>query len=197
MLLKDPHFVRLLDVEHKETKFGKPMLFFIFEYLKSDLKNYIYYITPLTLTGPYIYYIIFHLSRTIMPYLWRELKPSNLLVNKEMGMIKIIDLGLGRAFTIIVNEYTHEESNSNDPSLLQIMTLLYRAPKVLQGATHYSTSINMWSVGCIFAKLYILCSPFHQDSELQQILHIFKLLRTPSKDVWSGVIKLNDWHEYP
>ena len=38
---------------------------------------------------------------------------------------------------------------------------------------------------------------FPGDSELQQLLHIFKLLGTPSEDVWPGVTKLRDWHEFP
>ena len=33
------------------------------------------------------------------------------------------------------------------------MTLWYRAPEVLLGATHYSTPVDMWSVGCIMAEL--------------------------------------------
>jgi serine/threonine protein kinase len=36
---------------------------------------------------------------------------------------------------------------------LQIVTLWYRAPEVLLGTTHYSTPVDMWSVGCIFAEL--------------------------------------------
>lgn len=31
------------------------------------------------------------------------------------------------------------------------MTLWYRPPDVLMGAKLYSTSIDMWSAGCIFA----------------------------------------------
>ena len=38
---------------------------------------------------------------------------------------------------------------------------------------------------------------FPGDSELQQLLHIFKLLGTPSEDAWEGVSKLRDWHEFP
>jgi serine/threonine protein kinase len=38
-------------------------------------------------------------------------------------------------------------------SAMQIVTLWYRAPEVLLGATHYSTPVDMWSVGCIFAEL--------------------------------------------
>jgi hypothetical protein len=42
------------------------------------------------------------------------------------------------------------------------------------------------------------CLPVQQplfpgDSEWQQLLHIFKLLGTPSEDVWPGVSGLRDW----
>jgi serine/threonine protein kinase len=34
---------------------------------------------------------------------------------------------------------------------VQVVTLWYRAPDVLLGATDYNTSIDMWSAGCILA----------------------------------------------
>lgn len=41
-------------------------------------------------------------------------------------------------------------ANEFEEFLLQILTLWYRAPEVLLGATHYSTAVDIWSVGCIF-----------------------------------------------
>jgi serine/threonine protein kinase len=35
--------------------------------------------------------------------------------------------------------------------ILQVVTLWYRAPDVLLGSTKYSSSIDIWSAGCIFA----------------------------------------------
>jgi hypothetical protein len=35
---------------------------------------------------------------------------------------------------------------------LQILTLGYKTPEFLLGTTHYSMSVDMWSVGCIFGK---------------------------------------------
>lgn len=58
--------------------------------------------------------------------------------------LKIADLGLARAFTLPIKKYTHE-----------ILTLWYRAPEVLLGATHYSTAVDMWSVACIFGTAYM------------------------------------------
>jgi cyclin-dependent kinase len=38
---------------------------------------------------------------------------------------------------------------------------------------------------------------FPGDCELQQLLHVFKLLGTPDEDTWPGVTELKDWHEFP
>ena len=116
----------------------------------------------------------------------RDLKPQNLLVDKARNILKIADLGLGRAFSVPVKSYTHE-----------IVTLWYRAPEVLLGGTHYSTPVDIWSIGCIFAELARKAPLFPGDSELQQLLHIFKLLGTPSEKQWPGVTRLRDWHEFP
>jgi serine/threonine protein kinase len=35
----------------------------------------------------------------------------------------------------------------------QVVTLWYRAPEVLLGAKHYSTPVDLWSIGCIFAEM--------------------------------------------
>ncbi|CAI8599419.1 unnamed protein product [Vicia faba] len=73
----------------------------------------------------------------------RDLKPQNLLLDQQQGILKIADLGLGRAFTVPLKSYTHE-----------IVTLWYRAPEVLLGSTTYSTRVDIWSVGCIFGTSF-------------------------------------------
>ncbi|XP_062202291.1 cyclin-dependent kinase B1-1-like isoform X2 [Phragmites australis] len=119
--------------------------------------------------------------------LHRDLKPQNLLVDKEKGILKIIaDLGLSRAFTVPMTSYTRE-----------IVTLWYRAPEVLLGTTHYSTGVHMWYVGCIFAEMVRRQALFPGDSELQQLLHICRLLGTPTEEQWPGLTALRDWHEFP
>ena len=56
--------------------------------------------------------------------------------------MKLADFGLARAFGIPVKHFTHE-----------VVTLWYRAPDILMGYKYYSTSVDIWSVGCIFAEL--------------------------------------------
>lgn len=35
----------------------------------------------------------------------------------------------------------------------QVVTLWYRAPEILLGSKFYSTAVDVWSVGCIFAEM--------------------------------------------
>lgn len=79
------------------------------------------------------------------------------------GVIKVADFGLGRAFGIPVRVYTHE-----------VVTLWYRAPEILLGASRYSCAIDMWSVGCIFAEMAMKKPLFQGDSEIDQLFRIFR-----------------------
>ena len=46
----------------------------------------------------------------------------------------------------------------------QVVTLWYRAPEILLGAKMYSTPVDMWSVGCIFAEMLNQRPLFQGDS---------------------------------
>ncbi|CAH1430926.1 unnamed protein product [Lactuca virosa] len=193
MLSRDPHVVKLLDVKQGVNKDGKTVLYLVFEYMETDLKKFIrsFRQTGENIQPNVVKCLMYQLCKGVAfchahGVLHRDLKPHNLLMDKKTLILKIADLGLARAFTLPIKKYTHE-----------ILTLWYRAPEVLLGATHYSTAVDMWSVGCIFAELVTKTALFAGDSELQQLLHIFRLLGTPNEEIWPGVSKLKDWHEYP
>ncbi|KIJ68277.1 hypothetical protein HYDPIDRAFT_81366 [Hydnomerulius pinastri MD-312] len=106
--------------------------------------------------------------------LHRDLKTSNLLMNNR-GTIKVADFGLARRY--------------GDPvgvgGLTQlVVTLWYRAPEILLGATKYSTAIDMWSVGCIFAELLLKEPLFQAKGEIELLSMIFKLLGPPTNSSW-------------
>lgn len=91
------------------------------------------------------------------------------------GTIKVADFGLARRY--------------GDPvgvgGLTQlVVTLWYRAPEILLGATTYSTAVDMWSVGCIFAELLLKEPLFQAKGELELISMIFKLLGPPTSTTW-------------
>ncbi|OXC70208.1 cyclin-dependent kinase 1 [Cryptococcus neoformans] len=162
-LSKDDNIVKLLDIVHSEAK-----LYLVFEFLDMDLKKYMDTIGEKDGLGPDmvkkfsyqlvkgLYYCHGH------RILHRDLKPQNLLINKS-GDLKIGDFGLARAFGIPLRTYTHE-----------VVTLWYRAPEVLLGSRHYSTAIDMWSVGCIVAEMATRQPLFPGDSEIDEIFRIFR-----------------------
>lgn len=193
MLSTDPHVVRLMDVKQGQNKEGKTVLYLVFEYMDTDVRKFIksFRHTGENIPSKTVKSLMYQLCKGVAfchghGVLHRDLKPHNLLMDQKTSMLKIADLGLARAYTVPIKKYTHE-----------ILTLWYRAPEVLLGATHYSTAVDMWSVGCIFAELVTTTALFPGDSELQQLLHIFRLLGTPDEEMWPGVSKLMNWHEYP
>ncbi|KAL1775528.1 cyclin-dependent kinase 2 isoform X2 [Sigmodon hispidus] len=113
--------------------------------------------------------------------LHRDLKPQNLLINAE-GSIKLADFGLARAFGVPVRTYTHE-----------VVTLWYRAPEILLGCKYYSTAVDIWSLGCIFAEMVTRRALFPGDSEIDQLFRIFRTLGTPDEVVWPGVTSMPDY----
>ncbi|CAL1281969.1 unnamed protein product [Larinioides sclopetarius] len=180
--LKHPNIVGLLEVVMQESR-----LYLVFEFLSMDLKKYLDSIPDgqfmeRPLVKSYLYQILdgilyCHRRRIIH----RDLKPQNLLIDQQ-GAIKIADFGLARAFGIPVRVYTHE-----------VVTLWYRAPEVLLGSPRYSTPIDIWSIGCIFAEMANKAPLFRGDSEIDQLYRIFRTLGTPNDDIWPGVTELPDY----
>ena len=178
--LQHPNIVRLCDVIHTERK-----LTLVFEYLDQDLKKLLDMCEgglDSATTKSFLYQLLrgiayCHAHRV----LHRDLKPQNLLINRE-GSLKLADFGLARAFGIPVRSYTHE-----------VVTLWYRAPDVLMGSRKYSTPVDIWSVGCIFAEMVNGRPLFPGDTDANQLQKIFRILGTPSAETWPTITELPDW----
>lgn len=183
--LKHKNIVRLYDVLHSDKK-----LTLVFEHCDQDLKKYFDSLNgeiDLDVVKSFMYQLLrglaFCHSHNV---LHRDLKPQNLLINKN-GELKLADFGLARAFGIPVKCYSAE-----------VVTLWYRPPDVLFGAKLYTTSIDMWSAGCIFAELANAGRPLFPGSDVDdQLKRIFKLLGTPTEDTWPGVSQLADFKPFP
>ncbi|KAK4779263.1 hypothetical protein SAY86_006791 [Trapa natans] len=103
----------------------------------------------------------------------RDIKGSNLLVNNE-GILKVADFGLAN-FCV---------SSQKHPLTSRVVTLWYRPPELLLGSTEYGASVDLWSVGCVFAEI-ILGKPILQGrTEVEQLHKIFKLCGSPPDDYW-------------
>ncbi|XP_044486105.1 cyclin-dependent kinase E-1-like [Mangifera indica] len=125
----------------------------------------------------------------------RDLKPSNILVmgeGEEQGVVKIADFGLARIYQAPL-KFLSENG--------VVVTIWYRAPELLLGAKHYTSAVDMWAVGCIFAELLTL-KPLFQGAEakttqnpfqLDQLDKIFKILGHPTPEKWPTLASLPHW----
>lgn len=170
--LQHPNIVKLCDVIHTEQK-----LTLVFEFVESDLKKTLDASPPEGFDLPTIKSYFYQLVKVIAfchqkKVLHRDLKPQNLLISKD-GTLKLADFGLARAYGIPVKSYTHE-----------VVTLWYRPPDVLLGSKVYQTSVDIWSMGCIFAELYNKRALFQGTSAEDQLVKIFQKRGSPVEDDW-------------
>ncbi|ESQ34932.1 hypothetical protein EUTSA_v10006926mg [Eutrema salsugineum] len=104
----------------------------------------------------------------------RDIKGSNLLVNNE-GILKVADFGLANFCNV---------SGNKQPLTSRVVTLWYRPPELLLGATEYGASVDLWSVGCVFAELLLGKPVLQGRTEVEQLHKIFKLCGSPPADYW-------------
>lgn len=178
--LSHPNVVELLDVC---LSFRSMVL--AFEFVESDLKNYIKSCGR-HLEPHVIKVLSFQLCRGVEyihanKVLHRDLKPSNLLVDSELRL-KIADFGLARAYALPTPKYTHE-----------VVTRWYRPVEILLGSSIYSVSVDIWGVGCIFAEMATGIPLFYGESEIETIFQIFQKLGTPTVEQWPGLAELPDF----
>lgn len=81
---------------------------------------------------------------------------------------------------------------------MEVVTLWYRPPEILMGVRGYSSAVDIWSVGCIFAEMAQGKPLFTGISEIDQLFQIFSKLSTPTSESWPGFSSLPNYHfEFP
>lgn len=179
-LSSHPNVVYLYDAVYQKNK-----LYLVFEFVEQDLKRCLEKLPArmeVFQVKSYLYQLLAgiafcHANRV----LHRDLKPQNLLID-QYGNLKLGDFGLAREYGVPLRRYTHE-----------VVTLWYRAPEVLLGTKHYSTPVDSWSIGCIFAEMVNKQPLFPGDSEIDELFRIFRVLGTPNETQWPGVSTLPDY----
>uniref|UniRef100_A0A8C4KL40 mitogen-activated protein kinase n=1 Tax=Dromaius novaehollandiae TaxID=8790 RepID=A0A8C4KL40_DRONO len=175
--LKHANIVLLHDIiQTKET------LTFVFEYMHTDLAQYMAQ-HPGGLQSHNVMLFMFQLLRGLayihrQHILHRDLKPQNLLISC-LGELKLADFGLARAKSIPSQTYSSE-----------VVTLWYRPPDVLLGATEYSSDLDIWSAGCVFVEM-VQGQPIFAGTSgaLEQLEKIWAVLGVPNEDTWPGLSK--------
>ncbi|XP_065013550.1 probable serine/threonine-protein kinase At1g54610 isoform X2 [Musa acuminata AAA Group] len=105
--------------------------------------------------------------------LHRDIKGSNLLID-DNGILRIADFGLATFFR-------HDQKQQLTS---RVVTLWYRPPELLLGATEYGAAVDLWSTGCILAELLAGKPIMPGRTEVEQLHKIFKLCGSPSDEYW-------------
>ncbi|KAK9269193.1 hypothetical protein L1049_000962 [Liquidambar formosana] len=182
-MAREIHILRRLDhpniikLEGLVTSRMSCSLYLVFEYMEHDLAGLASH-PGLKFTEPqvkcYMQQLLCGLdhchSRGV---LHRDIKGSNLLIDNS-GTLKIADFGLASFF----------DPHQSQPLTSRVVTLWYRPPELLLGATYYGTAVDLWSTGCILAELYAGKPIMPGRTEVEQLHKIFKLCGSPSEDYW-------------
>eukprot|EP00250_Pteridium_aquilinum_P021392 c25105_g5_i1 orf=879-3167(-) len=152
-------------------------LYLVFEYMEHDLAGLA--ASPgTTFTEPQVKCYLQQLLQGLdhchsRGVLHRDIKGSNLLLDNG-GILKIADFGLATFF----------HPDQKQPLTSRVVTLWYRPPELLLGATEYGVAVDLWSTGCILAELLAGKPIMPGRTEVEQLHKIFKLCGSPSEEYW-------------
>nr|WPS94694.1 Cyclin-dependent protein kinase [Naematelia aurantialba] len=113
----------------------------------------------------------------------QDLKPNNLLIAAD-GQLKVADFGLAREF-----------AEAGERMTVQVITRWYRPPELFWGARHYTTAVDIWSMGMIFIELILRVPYTAGESDIDQLRKTFHAFGSPSEEDWPGHKLLPDYHD--
>ncbi|PWW78568.1 Pkinase-domain-containing protein [Tuber magnatum] len=181
--LKQDNVVSLLEMMVEKSDF-----YMVFEYMDHDLTGILNH--PTFRLEPCH---IKHLAKQFFEgleylhhrgVLHRDIKGSNILLNND-GQLKIADFGLARFYT--------KASKKQLDYTNRIITLWYRPPEILLGATAYGPAVDIWSAACVFVELFTRQPVFTGKTEIDQLDTIYNVMGTPSVKIWPG-LKETPWY---
>lgn len=188
-ILRELKFLRLLNC-HENIVSVKDVLipshrdkfndvFVVMELMPTDLGRLLR--SKTNLLEPHIRFFMFQLLRGVnflhaAHVFHRDLNPNNILVNSDC-QLRICDFGLARV--------AFQRNEDNLFWTDYVATRWYRAPElILAHSSKYSTAIDMWSIGCIFAEMLGRGQPlFPGQNARQQFALILNVTGKPSRDV--------------
>ena len=113
----------------------------------------------------------------------RDIKPQNILLDPQTNRIYICDFGSAKMLK-------REESNVS-----YICSRFYRAPELLLGNEYYTTSIDIWSFGCVLAELFKGKPLLRTENKDEQINKIMECLGGPKEEDLAIIIEREAAHE--
>ncbi|KAL9051701.1 MAG: hypothetical protein Q9162_005851 [Coniocarpon cinnabarinum] len=160
-----PNIVGLLDVV-RDSQSKTPSL--IFEYVNNTDFRSLY---PKFVDYDVRYYI-FELLKALdychsKGIMHRDVKPHNVMIDHEKRTLRLIDWGLA--------EFYHNGTEYN----VRVASRYFKGPELLVDLQEYDYSLDMWSLGAMFASMIFRKEPFfHGNSNSDQLVKIAKVLGT-------------------
>ncbi|KAJ6841916.1 casein kinase II subunit alpha-2-like [Iris pallida] len=97
----------------------------------------------------------------------RDVKPHNVMIDHEQRKLRLIDWGLA--------EFYHPGKEYN----VRVASRYFKGPELLVDLLDYDYSLDMWSLGCMFAGMIFRKEPFfHGQDNYDQLVKIAKVLGT-------------------
>jgi casein kinase II subunit alpha len=159
------NIIQLLDVV-RDPQSKTPSL--IFEHVNNTDFKILY---P-TLSDFDIRYYIFELLKALdychsNGVMHRDVKPHNVMIDHEKRQLRLIDWGLA--------EFYHPGREYN----VRVASRYFKGPELLVDLQEYDYSLDMWSLGCMFAGMIFRKEPFfHGHDNYDQLVKIAKVLGT-------------------
>lgn len=192
--MQHPHIVRLIEVVvgHRADS-----VFLAFEYCAFDMARLVDTLPPfppaeVKCVLSQLLGAVAHLHANAI--LHRDIKMSNLLLTRA-GDLKLCDFGLAREHSAVAagGEDSGGGGSGHGAYTPRVVTLWYRCPELLLGATTYGYAVDIWSVGCVFGELLLHRPLFPASAEVRLLELMCELLGTPSVRIWPGLAKLPLW----
>ena len=177
--IKHPNVINLVDYKfcHEDRE-----VWILMDYLPTDLSKFYAenYANPRVMNEKFFKNIAhqilsgvnyLHQNRIIH----RDLKLENILYDEEKNIARIGDFGLSRQYDYDINcQYTN------------VGTYPYKPPELILGLSQYSTSFDIWSLGCIFVEIVINSHLFGEDNELGVIKLMMNIFGTFNEKLLPG-----------
>ncbi|XP_031495186.1 casein kinase II subunit alpha-2-like isoform X1 [Nymphaea colorata] len=172
-----PNIVKLLDIV-RDQQSKTPSL--VFEYVNSTDFKVLY---P-TLTDYDIRYYIYELLKALdychsQGIMHRDVKPHNVMIDHELRKLRLIDWGLA--------EFYHPGKEYN----VRVASRYFKGPELLVDLQDYDYSLDMWSLGCMFAGMIFRKEPFfYGHDNHDQLVKIAKVLGTDELNAYLNKYRL-------
>lgn len=103
----------------------------------------------------------------------RDVKPHNVMIDHKARTLRLIDWGLA--------EYYHPKTLYN----VRVASRYFKGPELLVNMRDYDYSLDLWSLGCMFAAMIFKVEPFFKGKDnYDQLLVISKCLGTEKLHTW-------------